>query len=496
MPLITVKTSKVSDIDKDSLIFFNTTSITNSQCNGFECTGIYNVILQDLDGSLTNQPTEIIPNNIGVISQSCDFNEAIDGYICSSDNFGVLTFKSSGSQAAYPAQISSSENDHSFLNSISPLNLCSVNQYTSIIEFGNTYNLSFEESFSPDTLNFTLSGDASASTAAFIIKYEDIRIVSVKNLITQERIDPYYTIVDEKPVLQLGDSCGANLIDLEQNYIEFNIRSDSQCKLSISKVDSLVGYIRYDIPPEEFCKSEGPSLFVEKLSAVLDASSSQIRINSIKKGSTIVDFTVLGQNQGTQELEQKLETLREATAQGKISVLGAPVLDYSYKTINANEDTKPTAVESIEAGGGHSVGFYFGMVLGPLILVLLLGIVVYRWDRTHRKNKVRVAAAEIKMEQITTQTPTKQVIKTSPIQQANNFMIGPDRELIDNPLTLQTLPTESDVGDSAMETPRTGRSETRDNVNLIKRKLFQDLNTVLENNEEDDHNENKENNNQ
>jgi len=507
MPLIQVKKSKSTEVDRDSIVFFNTTSITNSQCNGFECSGIYNALLQDLDGSLTNNPgvpTEIIPNNIGVVSQSCDFNEAIDGYICSSDNFGILTFKSSSSslrtQVASPAQISSSTNeDHSFLNLISPLNLCSasddVNQYTSIVEFGSTYNLSFENSFSPNTLNFSLSGGINNdSVAAFIIKCDDVRIVSIINIETQERIDPYFTVVDQKPVLQLNDSCGANLIDLDQNYIEFNLRSDALCKLSISKIDSLVGYIRFDIPPEEFWEREGHSLFIEKLSSVLDASSSQIRINSIKKGSTIVDFTVLAQKQGTQELEQKLETLREATAQGKISILGAPILDYSYKTITVDKDTRPAAIGTIEAGG-HSVGFYFGMVLGPLILFLVLGVVVSRWDRSYRKKKVRVAA-EIKMEQIITQTPTKQVIQTSSTQQVRNFMIGPDRELIDNPLTLQTLPTESDVGESETETPRTERGEARDNVNLLKRKNFQDLNTVLENNEEEDLNENKESNQQ
>lgn len=112
------------------------------------------------------------------------------------------------------------------------------------------------------------------------------------------------------------------------------------------------------------------------------------------------------------------------------------------------------------------------------------------------KNKTRVAS-EINLDQIITQTSAdnisnKQTIKCSKQQVAPLSSISDtDRDIVDNPLTIQTLPTESDAGESEMETPRTDRGETpRDNINLLKKKFFQGLNPVLENNEEDEAHEN------
>jgi len=206
----------------------------------------------------------------------------------------------------------------------------------------------------------------------------------------------------------------------------------------------------------------------------------------------------LADNQGNEnaekELDEKLATLRAATFQGEMLLLGASIIDYSYKNIFADENPT-TTIEAIGAGG-HGVGFYFGMVVGPLIIVLILGIVAYRWNKNHRKNKTRVAS-EINLDQIITQTSAdnsskKQIIKCSKQQVAPlSSILNTDRETFDNPLTIQTLPTESDAGESEMETPRTDRGETpRDNINLLKKKVSQDLNPVLENNEEEENNEN------
>lgn len=71
-------------------------------CGRLICTGLKNLIVQDLTGDLLGTPSTIIPNNSDIadsdhMSPTCTYNSIWNGYQCSTTEFGVLEWSAIGS---------------------------------------------------------------------------------------------------------------------------------------------------------------------------------------------------------------------------------------------------------------------------------------------------------------------------------------------------------------------------------------------------------------
>eukprot|EP01015_Nassula_variabilis_P035811 TRINITY_DN9084_c0_g1_i2.p1 TRINITY_DN9084_c0_g1~~TRINITY_DN9084_c0_g1_i2.p1 ORF type:complete len:141 (+),score=25.70 TRINITY_DN9084_c0_g1_i2:63-485(+) len=87
--LVNVSQTAIARFDEPKQSWANT-----DDCGEWTCTGLWNTLIYDLDGSLTGQNGTLIPENKKAISSICEDLQNSNGYFCKGTSYGILMFES------------------------------------------------------------------------------------------------------------------------------------------------------------------------------------------------------------------------------------------------------------------------------------------------------------------------------------------------------------------------------------------------------------------
>ncbi len=87
--------------------------------------------------------------------------------------------------------------------------------------------------------------------------------------------------------------CGKNVWNTDENLLDLFITNEQDCILFIDVVNSIKLSIRYDVNENDFYNNNSHYSLMTKIAKVLGIDISQVKIASIIKGSTIVNFDIL-----------------------------------------------------------------------------------------------------------------------------------------------------------------------------------------------------------
>eukprot|EP01016_Furgasonia_blochmanni_P011620 TRINITY_DN1532_c0_g1_i2.p1 TRINITY_DN1532_c0_g1~~TRINITY_DN1532_c0_g1_i2.p1 ORF type:complete len:283 (+),score=79.28 TRINITY_DN1532_c0_g1_i2:75-851(+) len=165
----------VTNVTYDRLFNFdrpNPSWRTPDDCGDWDCTGLYNILVKNTDGSLANgssTPLSFVPTSpFKTWTDDCTFNSKWEGYSCSTLDYGLLEFESldSDKRTRLPSPINITSSN-GFINSLNTFmdhvwhgfytGLVRLNRYPSIVQLNKYYNVNWTGTI-PNTVRFQLRG--------------------------------------------------------------------------------------------------------------------------------------------------------------------------------------------------------------------------------------------------------------------------------------------------------------------------------------------------
>ena len=435
---MTISNSEFLSGDPDCRVNFTgpiETWTNEDYCGLYQCTGPYNTFIKDLDGKFSGKSAEtyFLPNNPGIAEvDRCVFVKASSGYVCekgaTTETYATLLFQSLDEDKMIrtfsPINISSCcstfetyhgqsfynqmQNfmDHSWSGFYTAHLKSSI--YPAVVKTGLYLNISATGTL-PNNMKFELLHTESESQAVIVaIWYQDPRSVVVHmngQLVPAEK----YTTKGISDCT-FADPHGCNRWFFEQNTVQFVLRKGDA--LVLKKVAVVQMNLEMDLTLDEFYADDGPSLFVDRLAAMLDIPSYRIRIVNVRQGSVITDVEIIEKEEylagsttsaeSKSELEALKEKLDKASYSGSLaSALGVSVMAYSSQvntvaevksdtedSSNGDEDEEDSDVNpGGDAGGendptgqntgkGKSSNGEFSNVMNDWVIAILAGVLL------------------------------------------------------------------------------------------------------------------------
>ena len=183
-----------------------------------------------------------------------------------------------------------------------------------VIIHRNSYNyIEFSASMSQSIL-YKLDSYDNDAWAVFRVQITDPAIMSTK--VNGKDIEPIAVNSDVIDYSQYADTCGAHAYFSSNYTLIFLVNNKPDCLVKVIKTDSVRVEMRLDLPVKEFYSNIGTSLFRDRLADILKIPTHRLRIVGIRKGSTIVDFNIIKENQGTTDSDtgETVETKEQAVA--------------------------------------------------------------------------------------------------------------------------------------------------------------------------------------
>jgi len=352
-------------------------------CGEFPCTGLKNVVVRDLDGSLVGNSYGgyLLPNNPGITYQSaCTYIPRSNGYICPKSpindfDYALLVFENMDIDARNvtisPTYVASEDpimntNATHFYNKMNSfmamvwdgfyVGMNRLGRFVSAINLNRSFNISFT-AIAPNNLRFQLQGAAKETD---------------KVLLTVDYKTPYTVVVSINgttvPALPFGKVVtmatvsGTNQWLNKDRMLQFMLGPYDM--LTLQRVDSIQVSMRMNMTTEDFFASNGPTEFVDRLAAVLGIPPYRIRVVDIRSGSTIVDFALAGDERlasqrpantnyssALQEELVRVNDLLLTLAKNGSLVLNAPVLSIettmNFTTPGNVTNNSPTVITPI-----------------------------------------------------------------------------------------------------------------------------------------------------
>ena len=326
--------------------------ISPKYCGESQCSGLYNVLVKDLDGTLLGAPGVLLPKetneqfipafkcqDIGSNSLSCDGSSFSMFLIDSLD-------KDKMSRSLAPVYLENQAfglkktlngfMDH-FYNMYSIYSF-RYNRFPSVVSLNTTYNLSFAQAAAVRTrvkLSAALPND-------YLIVRMNYEKNQVKKLLQISHFDNN-TIIPNMLTVNRTQSlipltCGANFIDPDFQFVEFVLTGVDDCELLLTVTNSLICELRLDQDIDTF--SANISNFMTHLSQFLGLHSDRLKSLNLSPGSSIISFSLLGSaadvsesdlNAEKQELLSYLTKLKQGLVSGSLD-LGVNVMRFNYTT--------------------------------------------------------------------------------------------------------------------------------------------------------------------
>ncbi len=128
------------------------------------------------------------------------------------------------------------------------------------------------------------------------IRYQSSQTVIVSKNNQEIKADTF-TDMEDSNHLNMNYSnenmCGKNIWNTFENSLNIYITNEPDCILFIDVIDSIKIYMRYDVDEKDFYDTDSQYTLMAKIAALLGIDISQVKLASIVKGSTIVNFDIL-----------------------------------------------------------------------------------------------------------------------------------------------------------------------------------------------------------
>ena len=347
---ITMRQMKLENVIDQNLFYFPNHKRhldTPAYCGKRDCTGNYNVLFYDEDGSVfgDGKPMQFFGNNKGAGRDGdCTFFSEWNGHACNPEYAQMLLTWRGDERGLviFPLMLKIEDyaedkgDDLKFYHETD-----SPRQVTSLIKRFKTTRVTTSQTM-PSGLTYQLFTQNSTDWVVIKVQSENPATMTVwrqdplNPKSEKERVEPILLEVDEDlDMAKYKDSCGANYYRASDRMLWFVVRGDN-CKITVEYANSLQLSTRLNIDPKTFWDSGGVADFKQKLMALLEIPAERIRIVGIRRGSTIVDTVILSKKNVEEERTEK-ETVKtefksflekfETAVQNEEVDFGAPVLE-------------------------------------------------------------------------------------------------------------------------------------------------------------------------
>jgi len=188
-----------------------------------------------------------------------------------------------------------------------------------------------------------------------------------------------------------GQGCGANYFFGVDQVVEFKLTGAYDCVLLATVTNGVKGRVRYAIDVNAFYANDGPTQFIDRVANVLGIDLNTIRVVSVTRGSSNVEFDIRTPTQGAangnadkqakidQEISSTISNLQQAIANGQLNILNSQILDSSFSGSSAGNPTGTSTTTS--AAGVDSKIIMIAAALGGLVLIIGAVIIVKRMKK-------------------------------------------------------------------------------------------------------------------
>jgi hypothetical protein len=243
---------------------------------------------------------------VGDGEPGCTFNSAINGYICSRDDFAVLEYESIApdfnTRIMWPVTLNywggswtSVTNGYREWDWNGPEpNNHRLARFMSIVRLGQIYNMTFSAQ-PPSDMRFqiqkrTLSGNSS-DWVAIRIYYPVANAISV--LIGKNPVNDTILASSDEDVINRRTICGANKYFYKNGTIAFIVTGDMNCQVRVTLNSNVQITARLMVPIATFFDNGGVTTFLDRMCAFLNITTDRMKVVGVYEGSTIVDFYVI-----------------------------------------------------------------------------------------------------------------------------------------------------------------------------------------------------------
>ena len=422
------------NVDPESIVFFNYPSddwIGIDDCGGWYCTGINNAIIKDTDGTLTGQSANLIPLNKGVFDpNTCTASAKQNAYICTEKEWGLLTFESLdadfNTRIISPIYVYTNDGFENKLNSYMDhgwdgfyTSLKRMSRFHSVVQSDRNYGVNFTGTI-PNGLKWQLQGASGSESVVVEYGYTNPQSVRVTNLLGDIIKPKFIQSASETNQLADTDPCGANIYEIQNRRISLKLTGDQNCVLAVNLVNSIQASVRYDISISEFFAQNGPAAFIDKVAAILNINPASIRIVEIRSGSTIIEAFIDSRYQEStyesdlaarNELNDFVSKLEQAASGGELSILGAGVLDASFR-VSLVRESQPETITS-----KTKIIIIVCSVVGGLALIAASYFIYSKYN----KKKIAAAKAVTQFEPKSNKLHSMWINTDNPFAQGSRF---------------------------------------------------------------------------
>lgn len=400
------------NVAQDNRIYFEKPAdewIGVDDCGGWFCTGISNILVRDLDGSLTGKVASLMPANSKTIDNStCTFDEKQNANICTEKGWGLLTFENMDTDVLTrilsPVTVTST-NYYNPLNSYMDhvwdgfyTGLKRYSRFHSVVKSQAQYKVEFTGTV-PNGLRWAYQGGLPQESVSVVYGYENPQSVKITDK-SGKVINPTIVKSTEATTIKTTDPCGTNLYNTDERKITIQLTGDDNCRLDVVLTNAIKATIRYSLTVEEFFAQNGPAAFIDKMAAILKINPASIRIVEVKSGSTIINFFIDSSFQNASrtddqaakvELQTMVSTLTSAVSSGQLNILDSKILNSSFDVNLLRPVTTIDEPELITSGNNLIIIIIAAAVGG---VALIIG--AYMAYKRYTKKKIAPADMEPK----------------------------------------------------------------------------------------------------
>ena len=323
-------------------------------CGKHDCTGLYNIPIYDVDGSLGSEALTYFANNDEAASNNeCTFMEEENGYACKPLLAQlVMKQKREGAPVAglFPATVridgylSSVPQSEHFVNVVN-----SEFEVVSFAKTSKTNEITFNDSL-PDQMKFNLLTKSEDEWAIFTVVSEEAETMTVYTNDGKTHAFPH-VFMPYQPVnlAQSSSRCGFNYYDINEKKMHFVLNGKKDCNVTVKFAHAMeMKFTYFGYKSNDF---ELYRVLHNNLVTYLNVPFKRIKIVDSKVDGDLVvtvhvesDLEYPDQKEDSvEDFRQMMENFEEAVNQGLVN-FGLPLKKYEcpYKPVvesSGNEDT-------------------------------------------------------------------------------------------------------------------------------------------------------------
>ena len=417
VPAVYIEDVSLDNVDHNSKFFFaNHTRHANPVvfCGKRDCTGIYNTPIFDLTGSFFGKPMHFFGWNLGAGRDGdCDFYEIWNGHACNPEYGQLQMLKPDMDRGAIISPLTISRNDYSedFVEEMKfEHSVDSESKFAALVKLRQEHKVAFSQTM-PSGIRYKLVAPQETD-------YTIIRVYSEKTstmYLTQNgnKLRTEKLLPGELPdFANKPRECGTNYYLVDSRELIFILTGAKDCDLVVEHANSISISARLDIDPADFFSENLASSFEDRVAAMLGISADRIRVVSIQKGSTIVQFiiernvSVEAENENQDQIDAELTEFYnkfERLADSGTLDLGAPILKtdpiYNFETggtspttqaceltntcpPTSNDKENPETIEGAEDKGSMmEIALAVAIPLSLLFILMIVYSVYVHWKK-------------------------------------------------------------------------------------------------------------------